>query len=1468
MEVTVCSQDGEVSLNFILPEGLTEETCSTSLVCAYQACQENGLNPVWLPSADCIKLSPTKQDVFVCDPFEGEAFKHLTEGGFKCVVLGPRCLLTCLHRKEPIPELPSPIHNTAMKGMVVTTTGFEKDVKAELQMLVERMAAIYSNNFHEGVTHLVANAVGSKKYIVAVEKEIPVMTGEWVQAVWKAVNRDFREDILATDQQFLSYTCPVFKGLVICVSQMHRKEKDALMKMIQDNGGTYSGSLEMAVTSVLIIPTPEGEKYTHACNWRIQCLTPDWIYDSVEQGHALDMEGYKVKKTRGASTPTNDMSVNDGKNTSRRASFLSVPPDVSMCSTIMNETDAMKVTHINETLQMDTSIAIKKNSAFDEKVNRGIEAVEELDLQQAMKAGLFLDGCKIFLSGFSGTHIEKLRRILNAGGATRFNQLTDSVSHVVIGKIVDEHLTTIQSWPSKPHLVYGDWITESIKQKRPADEAQFAHLSDGSGCSSNSPKPPRRPPRVPVPSQQQENNETYVDEAIINQYLKPGAKLDDTRNVSLNETANMSALPDSQTTFVQGMFSGKIFTVSGYNEEVLEDLITTIQDHGGEVVSQDYKGRVHYTLTNLDGTGEVHANANEIISHFFIEECLENEGLLDVEYYHMPLVVSRQMNCLEDCTVAISTYKGKERLFLVTVANALGARFQEVFAKKDNRAKDIKTSTHLICPSAEGDKYRAAVKWGVPAVTRDWLIECIQTGEREPEDSYKVDNKNRREVNYKEIIRNLILKGHSDEQSSTVYRVEETVAGDITEVVATPMNHKVRALREQGNVASPSDIKTPDLETMRRLYPTPGVGKGNETLNDMPTPDTPYGSTWFPNPSSRVRKGFKRMLDSIPDAPVVKKRATENGTPMNVLYKKFFNNVQETLDSHEQKFSQRMAANEQGKEEHQSGKKERKDSNEEQGGDETVAADNHGPLTGVVVCTARKLQDQQRELYKTVAELGGDYRWAYDHSVTHFVYQGRHNDTNKEFRLAREQGKLIVAPEWVHMCRDEETRIDESLFPHTHNPKMSLSILSAKTTPVSKRGRPRKKPLDDTSPDLQEKECEEQDTSHSNESENESGDTANDEEQKKAAISRQLEEIEALATVTGSGRRSAGSARNRSLGEKLKHTPTRPIQVEAHPATMEVAESQNTAITWDDPQEREARLHLQNQLTKDTQEIISAREQHDETVYFEEDKENTPSQDESAEESTVIPHKTKKRTYLIILSGMPEDEKNRYSDIVESLGGLLSQEQNHDPKGTHVVTAKPSRSEKHLAAIASGKWMLYISFLEESMKLGHFVEEEPHEWGNPEATFLPKLQPGSLETKLATAAHRWRLAIQDMPAGDARRGAFCHMRALVHSSKERTAAFIRLIQAGGGEIVLGKPPYKDVTDVTHFFVEANKNPAKFDLAKFAADQVPCLAPVFLNEYLVKDPVPDEMEHCIPEYKEIVASMSKADQSLIRRTRKR
>ena len=93
--------------------------------------------------------------MFVIDPFEGEGFLHLSK--FKCTVIGPRCLLTCLIKNQPVPNLPYPMYTVAMEGMVVTSTGFQgKDDKKELQNKVEKMGGLYSNNFHDGVTHLVA----------------------------------------------------------------------------------------------------------------------------------------------------------------------------------------------------------------------------------------------------------------------------------------------------------------------------------------------------------------------------------------------------------------------------------------------------------------------------------------------------------------------------------------------------------------------------------------------------------------------------------------------------------------------------------------------------------------------------------------------------------------------------------------------------------------------------------------------------------------------------------------------------------------------------------------------------------------------------------------------------------------------------------------------------------------------------------------------------------------------------------------------------------------------------------------------------------------------------------------------------------------------------------------------------------------------------------------------------------------
>ena len=103
------------------------------------------------------------------------------------------------------------------------------------------------------------------------------------------------------------------------------------------------------------------------------------------------------------------------------------------------------------------------------------------------------------------------------------------------------------------------------------------------------------------------------------------------------------------------------------------------------------------------------------------------------------------------------------------------------------------------------------------------------------------------------------------------------------------------------------------------------------------------------------------------------------------------------------------------------------------------------PLKDVVLYVTKKLEHLAGNMQKMVTELGGSFMVHYNRvKVTHVVFIGRQFDLNKEFKLAKEQKKLIVHPDWVQMCFDEKKRIEETLFQHNYNPKKSLNI-SVKT---------------------------------------------------------------------------------------------------------------------------------------------------------------------------------------------------------------------------------------------------------------------------------------------------------------------------------------------------------------------------------------------------------------------------------------
>lgn len=76
-----------------------------------------------------------------------------------------------------------------------------------------------------------------------------------------------------------------------------------------------------------------------------------------------------------------------------------------------------------------------------------------------------------------------------------------------------------------------------------------------------------------------------------------------------------------------------------------------------------------------------------------------------------------------------------------------------------------------------------------------------------------------------------------------------------------------------------------------------------------------------------------------------------------------------------------------------------------------------------------------------------------------------------------------------------------------------------------------------------------------------------------------------------------------------------------------------------------------------------------------------------------------------MLSGIPdEEEKKRLASQLESLGARVSENQNYDPESTHLICVKPSRNEKTLACIAAGKWILHVSYVDESVKAGKLLD--------------------------------------------------------------------------------------------------------------------------------------------------------------------
>ncbi|XP_023476712.2 DNA topoisomerase 2-binding protein 1 isoform X1 [Equus caballus] len=1391
---------------------------------------------------EALKIRENDRSLYICDPFSGIVFDHLRKLG--CRIVGPQVVIFCMQHQRCVPRAEHPVYNMVMSDVTVSCTSLEKEKREEVHKYVQMMGGRVYRDLNVSVTHLIAGEVGSKKYLVAANLKKPILLPSWVKTLWEKSQE--KKIARYTDINVEDFKCPVFLGCIICVTGLCGLERKAVQQLTIKHGGQYMGQLKMNECTHLIVQEPKGQKYECAKRWNVHCVTTKWFFDSVEKGFCQDESIYRTeprpetKAMPDTSTPTGQITTGDGRTLS----------DVSHISNI-------NASCINESIC---------NSVLNSKVEPTLENLENLDISAFQAPEDLLDGCRIYLCGFSGRKLDKLRRLINSGGGVRFNQLNEDVTHVIVGDYDDELKQFWDKSAHRPHVVGAKWLLECFNKGYMLPEEPYIHanyqpveipvsdppesktalLKKNSSFSKKDFAPVEKHERADedLLSQYVINNPTIVEAA-----KSQAGPFNDSTHISLQEENQSSVshcLPDTSTVTEEGLFSQKSFLVLGFSSENEANIANIIRENAGKTVSLQSRIVADYAVVPLLGC-EVEATVGEVVTNAWLVTCIDYQTLIDPKSnpLFMPVPVMAGVTPLVDCVISFSQCVGAEKDSLTFLANHLGASVQEFFVRKSNAKKGMLASTHLVLKEPGGSKYEAAKKWNLPAVTIAWLLETARMGKRANESHFLIENSPKEEQSLEtEIVNGVNLNPDTPEQPATHVDTHRKTA-------VTPLDMNRFQSKAFHAVIS-------QHTGQHSVSPAVGQPLQKEPSLHLDTPSKFLSKDKLFKPSFDVKDALAAL--ETPRGPSQQKRKLS--TPLSEV---IVRNLKLALAN-----SSRNAVA-------LSASPQLKDAQAEKELEEALK-----PLHKVVVCVSKKLSKKQSELNGIAASLGADYRWSFDETVTHFIYQGRPNDTNREYKSVKERGVHIVSEHWLLECAQEYKHLPESLYPHTYNPKMSLDISAVQDDRLcNSRLLSAGSTIKDDEPDhlpIEENDIDNMTTSDK-ESATANGNGRNDSKgaltqtlEMRENFQKQLQEIMSATSIvkpqvqrtslsrsgcnsassTPDSTRSARSGRSRVL-EALRQSRQTVPDVNTEP-------SQNEQIIWDDPTAREERARLASNLqwpscpTQYSEPQVDIKKVEDspfqEPLHDSEiaeqalcgpgnicvpeapkhstcDELETPIKDSHLIPTPQAPsiafplanppvaphpkaqiitieetHEDLKKQYIFQLSSLNPQERIDYCHLIEKLGGLVIEKQCFDPNCTHIVVGHPLRNEKYLASVAAGKWVLHRSYLEACRTAGHFMPEEDYEWGS--SCILDVLTGINVQQRrLALAAMRWRRKIQQRQESGIIEGAFSGWKVILHVDPSREAGFKRLLQSGGAKVLSGHS-VPLFKEATHLFSDLNK----------------------------------------------------------------
>lgn len=145
------------------------------------------------------------------------------------------------------------------------------------------------------------------------------------------------------------------------------------------------------MTNILVIPKGGGEKYRHAIQWEVPCVTPDWVDACKSAGHVVPLKDYPVPTVPlSTSTPINSMVADKDMSSLSNIPFSSTNP-VTENITIDTTQQSVSAESVSAAASKDPTITTVPVDDLSDHENSADSSDNELYLFNERKIKVAID---------------------------------------------------------------------------------------------------------------------------------------------------------------------------------------------------------------------------------------------------------------------------------------------------------------------------------------------------------------------------------------------------------------------------------------------------------------------------------------------------------------------------------------------------------------------------------------------------------------------------------------------------------------------------------------------------------------------------------------------------------------------------------------------------------------------------------------------------------------------------------------------------------------------------------------------------------------------------------------------------------------------------------------------------------------------------------------------------------------------